>query len=91
MGKGSEHIKELLGIEETDDSEAEVIEGKKELLHEEKNVKGEEKSVSKDLPFDSGFEKEAKDFSDTPKKYEKGTFEDTDQSTAETTTKKNRC
>ena len=88
MGKGSEHIKELLGIEETDDSEAEVIEGKKELLHEEKVVKGEEKSVSKDLPFDSGFEKEAKDFSDTPKKYEKGTFEDTDQSTAETTTKK---
>ena len=55
MGKGSEHIKELLGIEETDDSEAEVIEGKKELLHEEKVVKGEEKSVSKDLPFDSGF------------------------------------
>ena len=89
MGEGSEHIKELLGIEETDDSEAEVIEGKKELLHEEKVVKGEEKSVSKDLPFDSGFEKEAKDFSDTPKNYEEDTFEDTDQSTAETTTKKN--
>ena len=88
MGEGSEHIKELLGIEETDDSEAEVIEGKKELLHEEKVVKGEEKSVSKDLPFDSGFEKEAKDFSDTPKNYEEDTFEDTDQSTAETTTTK---
>ena len=41
-GGGSEHIKQLLGIQETDTSETKPIEGYKELLKAEKVMKGEE-------------------------------------------------
>ena len=66
MGEGSDHIKELLGLEDTDDSESKPIESKNELLKAEKIMKGEENSSSIDPTFDSKLEKEAKEFMVAP-------------------------
>ena len=66
MGEGSDHMKELLGLEDTDDSESKPIESKNELLKAEKIMKGEENSSSIDPTFDSKLEKEAKEFMVAP-------------------------
>ena len=93
MTAGSDHIKELLAIEETDNSESKAIEGRNELLKAEKVVKGEEKSFSSDPPFDSSFEREAKEFMETPQKHNEDTFQvnddddDDNESPTDTTAK----
>ena len=93
MTAGSDHIKELLAIEETDNSESKAIEGRNELLKAEKVVKGEEKSFSSDPPFDSSFEREAKEFMETPQKHNEDTFQvnddDDDNDSPTGTTAKN--
>ena len=93
MTAGSDHIKELLAIEETDNSESKAIEGRNELLKAEKVVKGEEKSFSSDPPFDSSFEREAKEFMETPQKHNEDTFQvnndDDDNESPTGTTAKN--
>ena len=79
MGGGSEHIKELLGIQETDTSETKPIEGYKELLKAEKVMKGEEVSSTISPSFDSKFEQESKEFMETPQIQKDDTFEADDQ------------
>ena len=45
MGQSSPHIKELLAIEETDNSESKATEGRNDLLKAEKVMKGVEKQL----------------------------------------------
>ena len=78
-GGGSEHIKQLLGIQETDTSETKPIEGYKELLKAEKVMKGEEVSSTISPSFDSKFEQESKEFMETPQIKKEDTFEADDQ------------
>ena len=87
MGSGSDHIKELLALEETDNSEAKPIEASDELLKAEKMIKGEEKPSSSEPPFDSSFEKEAKQFMDTPQTHKEDTFQVNDDESADTSVK----
>ena len=82
MGSGSDHIKELLALEETDNSKAKPVEASDELLKAEKMIKGEP-------PFDSSFEKDAKQFMDTPKTHIEDTFQVNDDETAADTSVKN--
>ena len=89
MGSGSDHIKELLALEETDNSEAKPVEGSDELLKAEKMIKGEEKPSSSEPPFDSSFEKEAKQFMDTPQTHKEDTFQVNDDESAADTSLKN--
>ena len=90
MGQPSQHIKELLAIEETDNSESKAIEGRNDLLKAEKVMKGMEKTSSSiNPPFDSNFEREAKEYMETPQNNKEDTFQanDDDQSAADTTAK----
>ena len=93
MMAGSDHNKKLLAIKETDNSESKAIEGRNELLKAEKVVKGEEKSFSSNPPFDSSFEREAKEFMETPQKHNEDTFQvnddDDDNESPTGTTPKN--
>ena len=87
MGEGSQHIKELLGIPETDTSESKPIEGYKELLKAEKIMKGEEKHHTTIPSFDLKFEKDSKDFIETPQNDKEDTFEPDKESVPEITPK----
>ena len=90
MGEGSDHIKELLGLEDTDDSESKPIESKNELLKAEKIMKGEENSSSIDPTFDSKLEKEAKEFMVAPEIHNEvslSTNEHNDESNANSSAK----
>ena len=89
MGQSSQHIKELLAIEDTDNSESKAIEGREDLLKAEKVMKGVEKKSSITPSFDSNYEREAKEYMETPQNSKEDTFptNDDEESAAGTTAK----
>ena len=92
MGEGSEHMKELLSLEETDNTESKAIAGREELMKAEKVMKGEEKKSVTNPNFDPNFEREAKEFVNKPQNHDKeDTFEgsnnDDDESATDTNAK----
>ena len=91
MGEGSEHMKELLSLEETDNTESKAVAGRDELMKAEKVMKGEEKGALPDPVFDFTFEREAKEFvNHTQKHDEEDTFKvDNDDESATDTNAKN--
>ena len=86
MNEGSEHIKELLALEETDNSESKAIEGRDELLKAERIMKGEEPKSTTDPSFDSNYERDAKEFIETSPNQKEDPFQD---EVAENTSLKN--
>ena len=89
MGHKSEHIKELLGIKQTDTTETKPIEPYKEALKAEKVEQGDGKNSSSEPPFDSSFEQEAKDYVAAPNTYKEDTFQVSDQEVTPSITAKN--
>ena len=80
MGDASPTIKKLLEIPESDNSAKEPIEGRQEILKEEKYI-NEDKAVTPVKVFDSDFINSAKDYLSTPNEEKKDSYPTTEEST----------
>lgn len=88
MRDESSHVKDLLGIQDTEISEPKPIQGYQELLKAEKVLTGEAKTSSAESEIaDASFKNKAKEYLQTPNTYAEDSYEGKEESDA--TTEKN--